>query len=62
MDFTMNFVVVGDLATAAALSASGFILGPFVYLAHEMAWDYYRSNNEFVSELPALCNLLPAPG
>lgn len=62
MDFTMNFVVVGDLATAAALSASGFILGPFVYLGHEMAWDYYRSNNEPVPELPALGNLLPAPG
>jgi uncharacterized membrane protein len=62
MDFTMNFVVVGDLATAAALSASGFILGPFVYLGHEMAWDYYRSNNELVPELPALGNLLPAPG
>jgi uncharacterized membrane protein len=62
MDFTMNFVVVGDLATAAALSASGFILGPFVYLGHEMAWDYYRSNNELLPELPALGNLLPAPG
>jgi uncharacterized membrane protein len=55
-------LVVGDLATAAALSASGFILGPFVYLGHEMAWDYYRSNNEPVPELPALGNLLPAPG
>jgi uncharacterized membrane protein len=62
MDFTMNFVVVGDLATAAALSASGFILGPFVYLGHEMVWDYYRSTEELVPELPALGNLLPAPG
>jgi uncharacterized membrane protein len=62
MDFTTNFVVVGDLATAAALSASGFILGPFVYLGHEMAWDYYRSTKELVPELPALGNLLPAPG
>jgi uncharacterized membrane protein len=62
MDFTVNFVVVGDLVTAAALSASGFILGPFVYLGHEMAWDYYLSTEELVPELPALGNLLPAPG
>jgi uncharacterized membrane protein len=62
MDFTMNYVVVGELATAAALSASGFILGPFVYLGHEMAWDYYRSTKELVPELPALTNLLPTPG
>ncbi len=43
MDFTTNFVVVGDLATAVLLSASGFILGPFVYLGHEMAWDHFGS-------------------
>ncbi len=39
MDFAVNFVIVGDAATAAALSATGFVLGPFVYLGHEMAWD-----------------------
>jgi uncharacterized membrane protein len=50
MDFTTNFVVVGDLTTAAMLSASGFILGPFVYLGHEMAWDYYGSSGARTSE------------
>ncbi len=43
MDFATNYVVVGDLATAALLSASGFILGPFVYFGHEWAWDYFGS-------------------
>jgi uncharacterized membrane protein len=43
MDFTTNFVVIGDLATAAGLSAFGFVLGPFVYLGHEAAWDYLES-------------------
>jgi uncharacterized membrane protein len=38
MDFTTNFVVVGNLATAAVLSASGFFLRPFVYFFHEKAW------------------------
>ncbi len=63
MDFTTNFVVVGDLVTAVALSASGFVLGPFVYLGHEMAWDYFDSpGEERAPDLPAPTNLLPAPG
>jgi uncharacterized membrane protein len=43
LDFTTHYVVVGNLATAAALSAFGFVVSPFVYFAHEMAWDYYGS-------------------
>lgn len=42
MDFTVNYVIVGDAATAAVLSAFGFVLGPFVYLGHEMAWDAFQ--------------------
>jgi uncharacterized membrane protein len=62
VDFTTNFVVVGDLATAAALSASGFILGPFVYLGHEMVWDRYGSPTLRAPDLPALPKLLGARG
>jgi uncharacterized membrane protein len=62
MDFTVNFVVVGDLATAVALSASGFILGPFVYFGHEWAWDRYGSPAEAAAEFEAPLELLPAPG
>ena len=43
MDFTVNFVVVGELGTALLLSASGFVLGPFVYYGHEMVWDRFAS-------------------
>ncbi|MBV9239048.1 MAG: DUF2061 domain-containing protein [Xanthobacteraceae bacterium] len=43
MDFTTIYVVVGDLATAAGLSAFGFVVGPFVYWGHEKAWEYYTS-------------------
>jgi uncharacterized membrane protein len=46
MDFTTNYVVIGDLATAAALSAFGFVVGPFVYLGHEMVWDHYGAPKE----------------
>jgi uncharacterized membrane protein len=43
MDFTINFIVVRDVATAAGLSAFGFFLGPFVYLGHEKAWEYFST-------------------
>jgi uncharacterized membrane protein len=53
MDFSATYVVVGDLATAAGLSAFGFVIGPFVYLGHEMAWDYFGSPRERQRALPA---------
>jgi uncharacterized membrane protein len=43
MDFTTNYVVVGDVVTAVVLSSAGFILGPFVYFGHEWLWDRYGS-------------------
>jgi uncharacterized membrane protein len=46
VDFTANYVVIGDLATAAGLTAFGFVVGPFVYLGHEKAWDYFSSHGE----------------
>ena len=60
MDFTANFVVVGDLATAATLSAFGFFAGPFVYLGHEMAWDHFSAPR--APPAPAPTVLLPGPG
>jgi uncharacterized membrane protein len=61
MDFTATYVVVGDLATAAGLSAFAFVVGPFVYLGHEKLWDYYGSPRDRTLDLPAATNLLPAP-
>jgi uncharacterized membrane protein len=43
MDFTTNYVVIGDLVAAAGLSAFGFVVGPFIYLAHEKVWDRFGS-------------------
>ena len=60
MDFTTLYVVVGDLTTAAGLSAFGFVVGPFVYLGHEWAWDYYGSPRERSLDLPTPTNILPA--
>jgi uncharacterized membrane protein len=61
MGFTATYVVVGDLATAAGLSAFAFVVGPFVYLGHERLWDYYSSPRDRTLDLPAATNLLPAP-
>jgi uncharacterized membrane protein len=39
VEFTTNYVVVGDVATAALLSSFGFFLGPIVYYGHERLWE-----------------------
>jgi uncharacterized membrane protein len=62
MDFATNYVVVGDVASAVLLSASGFVLGPFVYFGHERAWDYFGSPRQRTDDLPPSIKLLPAPG
>lgn len=41
LDFTSNYVVIGELGTSAGLSAFGFVVAPFMYLAHEAGWNYY---------------------
>jgi uncharacterized membrane protein len=59
VDFTTIYVVVGDVLTAAGLSAFAFVVGPFVYLGHEKLWDYYGSPKKGAPKEPTL--LLPAP-
>src|SRR5262245_47594295 len=61
MDFTANYVAVGDVATAVGLSAFAVVVGPFVYLGHEKVWDYYTSPAEDDVDQPAPAKLLPAP-
>jgi uncharacterized membrane protein len=53
LDFTTNYVVISDAATAAALTAFGFVVGPFVYLGHEMLWDRYIAPQQRGPSLPA---------
>ena len=59
MDFATNYLVVRDVGSALILSASGFILGPFVYFGHEKAWEYF-TRPRGGADPPAL-PLLPAP-
>jgi uncharacterized membrane protein len=61
MDFSVTYIVVRDLATAAGLSAFGFVLGPFVYYGHEKLWDRFFPEDPQPLELPPPAKLLPAP-
>jgi uncharacterized membrane protein len=45
-EFATNYAVVREPATAAALTAFGFVFGPFIYLGHEKAWDYFDPPKE----------------
>jgi uncharacterized membrane protein len=62
VDFTVNYIVVGELAAAFALSATGLILGPLVYFGHEKAWEYFTSGDAPVLDLAPETRRLPAPG
>ena len=41
LDFTSNYVVLGEAATAAGLSSVTFVVGPIFYLVHETGWNYF---------------------
>ena len=41
LDFTSNYVVLGEFTTAAGLSTFALVVGPLFYLAHETAWNYF---------------------
>ena len=54
IDFTTNLIAIGDLATAAALSALPIVIGPWIYLGHEMAWEYFGAPTAPHLTLPGL--------
>ena len=58
-DFATNFAVVRDLPQAVMLTAFGFVVGPFVYLGHEMAWDRFGAAGKRAAAMPA--RLPPGP-
>jgi uncharacterized membrane protein len=59
MEFATNYVVVRELGTAAALTAFGFVFGPFIYLGHEKAWEYFDAPGEGREEDQAPLNSRP---
>jgi uncharacterized membrane protein len=61
MDFSVNYVATGDVTTAVALSAFAFVVGPFVYIGHEKAWDYFSASTADAADASPPMKLLPAP-
>ncbi len=57
IDFTVNYIVIGDVATAAGLSAFSLAIGPLFYFLHETAWNYYGANAARAAGLPENANL-----
>ncbi|MBV8439171.1 MAG: DUF2061 domain-containing protein [Hyphomicrobiales bacterium] len=41
LDFSTNYFVIGELATAAGLSTFALVAGPIFYFVHETAWNYF---------------------
>jgi uncharacterized membrane protein len=41
LDFTSNYVVIGEFNVAAGLSTFALVVGPLLYLVHETAWNYF---------------------
>jgi uncharacterized membrane protein len=49
LDFTTNYVVIGELGTAAGLSAFALVAGPVFYFVHEAAWNHYGPSSPAVA-------------
>jgi uncharacterized membrane protein len=61
MDFTTNYVVIGDIAAAAGLSAFAFVVGPFIYFFHERVWDRFGAPEAGTLALPSPAKPVPTP-
>jgi uncharacterized membrane protein len=61
IDFTTNLIAIGDLATAAALSSLPILIGPWIYLGHELAWEHFGAPAERHEALPGLGAETPWP-
>lgn len=54
IDFTANVIILSDLVTATLLSAWATVTGPWLYLAHELAWDYFSAPPGRRLDLPGI--------
>jgi len=53
LDFTSNYIVLGDVATAVGLSGFAFVAGPAFYFVHETMWNCYAGQAPTI-EVPPL--------
>jgi uncharacterized membrane protein len=62
IDFGANYVVIGELATAAGLSSLSLVAGPIAYFTHEAAWHYFGPISARNPNPLAATVLVPIPG
>ena len=63
IDFSTNVIAIGDVVTAALLSTWSTLTGPWIYLGHELAWDYFDAPPEHHLTLPGIgVAQAPEPG
>jgi uncharacterized membrane protein len=65
LDFTSNYIVIGEFNAAAGLSTFALVVGPLFYLAHETAWNYFRPDDgdvDISSLVPLRANAGTAEG
>jgi uncharacterized membrane protein len=62
IDFGANYLVIGELATAAGLSSLSLVAGPIAYFAHEAVWHYYGPVSARHSNLREATVHVPIPG
>ncbi len=53
IDFSTNYLAIGEIATAAGIIDLQLIAGPLFYLAHEAAWSYWGPPDDAVFALRA---------
>ncbi len=54
IDFSTNLIAIGNLVTASLLSAWNTVTGPWIYLGHELAWDYFGAPAVKQLDLPGI--------
>jgi uncharacterized membrane protein len=65
LDFTSNYLVIGEFNVAAGLSTFSLVVGPLFYLAHETAWNYFgpaEGDVDVSSFVPLRSNASPEHG
>jgi uncharacterized membrane protein len=62
IDFGANYLVIGELATAAGLSSLSLVAGPIANFAHEAAWHYYGPLSARHSNSGEATVQVPIPG
>jgi hypothetical protein len=47
-------IAIGDVVTSALLSAWSTLAGTWIYLGHELAWDYFDAPPQHHLALPGI--------